>query len=126
MPKIKKGQISAIIMGVLIAYAITATAFIATAIGITYTNLQESALPMIVMISCFVSVLVAGFDAAKKAEQKGWAWGMCAGAVYAVLLMFIIMWVNGGFVMDFRKVILSFLCIVGGAIGGAIGINFKK
>ncbi|MCL2398080.1 MAG: TIGR04086 family membrane protein [Defluviitaleaceae bacterium] len=122
----KKEQILGLVMGVIIAYAITAIAFIATAIGITYTPLQEGAVPIVVMITCVLAVVVAGFDASRRAVKNGWAWGMAAGCLYAVILILIIIWVSGGFVLDGRKIMLTLLSIVGGGIGGALGINFKK
>ena len=122
----RRRQVLGLVMGVVIAYAITAIAFIATAIGITYTSLQESTVPVIVMATCVVAVIVAGFDASRKAEKNGWMWGMAAGGLYALILICIIIWMSGGFVMDGRKVILTLLSVVGGGIGGAIGINFKK
>jgi len=121
-----KDRIVGLVMGVVIAYAITAISFIATATLITYTGLQESAVPVIVMITCVMSVLVAGFDAARKSSKNGWVWGILAGGIYAVILILIIVWVSGGFVMEMRKVMLLLLSLVGGGIGGAIGINFKK
>ena len=123
---IRKDQIVGLVFAVVIAYALTAVAFIATALGITYTNMQETAVPIIVMITCVVAVAMAGFDASRRAEKNGWAWGMVAGAIYAIILIGIIVWTNGGFVMDGRKIILTLLSIVGGGIGGALGINFKK
>ena len=123
---IRRRQVLGLVMGVVVAYAITAIVFIATAVGITYTTLAESTVPVIVMITCVISVVVAGFDASRKAERNGWIWGMAAGGLYALILICIIIWVSGGFVMDGRKVILTLLSVVGGGIGGAIGINFKK
>ena len=123
---IRRRKILGLVMGVVIAYAITAIVFIATAIGITYTSLQEGTVPAIVMITCVVAVMVAGFDASRKADKNGWIWGMAAGGLYALILICIITWISGGFVMDGRKIILALLSIVGGGIGGVIGINFKK
>jgi len=123
---IKKEQVIGVIMGVVIAYAITAIAFIGAAIAITYTNLQETTLPAIVMVSVVVSVLVAGFDASRKAENKGWLWGMIAGLLYAVIFIGIIVWVADGFIPDMRQLTIMALSLVGGGIGGAIGINFAK
>jgi len=123
---IKRRQILGVVMGVVIAYAITAIVFIGTALGITYTSLQETAVPIIVMITCVVAVIVAGFDASRKADKNGWVWGMVAGGLYALILIFIIIWINGAFIIDSRKIILTLLSVVGGGIGGAIGINFKK
>ena len=123
---IKKEQAVSLILGVLIAYAITAIAFIATAMLITYTNLSEGSLPVIVMLSCLVSVLVAGFDASRKAPSRGWAWGMAAGLLYAKIFIIIIIAVSGVFAFDSRKLLILALSLVGGGIGGAVGINFKK
>ncbi|MCL2170855.1 MAG: TIGR04086 family membrane protein [Defluviitaleaceae bacterium] len=124
--KFPKEQWMRLMVGIIMAYAITATALIATAVGITYTGLQETALPIIVAITCFVSVLVAGFDASRKAESNGWIWGMVAGGIYALVLLCIVIWVSGGFVADLRKLMLLVLAILGGGVGGMIGINFKK
>ena len=121
-----KEQVVSLLLGVVIAYAITATVFIATAIVITYTNLSEAALPAIVMVTCVASVLVAGFDSSRKSVKNGWAWGMTAGLLYGLIFICIIIWVNGGFTADLRKLLVLGLSVVGGGIGGAIGINFKK
>jgi putative membrane protein (TIGR04086 family) len=122
----KKEQITSLVMGVVIAYAITATIFIATAIVITYTNLSEAVLPSIVMVTCVLSVFVAGFDSSRKANKNGWAWGMMAGLLYGLIFVCIIIWASGGFVADLRKLMVLCLSVVGGGIGGAVGINFKK
>jgi putative membrane protein (TIGR04086 family) len=121
-----KEQILSLVMGVVIAYAITATIFIATAIVITYTNLSEAALPAIVMATCVLSVLVAGFDSSRKAQKNGWAWGMVAGLLYGLIFICIIIWAGGGFTADLRKLMVLSLSVAGGGVGGAIGINFKK
>jgi len=122
----RRRQVLGLIMGVVIAYAITAIVFIATAVAITYTSLPESTVPIIVMATCVAAVIVAGFDASRKANRRGWMWGMAAGGLYALILICIIIWISGGFVMDGRKVILTLLSVVGGGIGGAVGINFKR
>ena len=124
--KFNKERILSVLMGVIIAYAITATALIATAIGITYTGLQETSLPIIVAITCFISVMVAGFDASRKVESRGWLWGMAAGGLYAIILICIIIWVSGGLNPDARTATLVILSIFGGGVGGTLGINFRK
>ena len=122
---IKKQQFRGIIMGIIMAYAITAISFIATALLLTYTNMNESAVSYIVLITCFIAVLVAGFDASKAADKNGWAWGMLAGAIYSLVLVCIIIWAQGAFVFEARKILLIILAIFGGGIGGIMGIQFK-
>ena len=67
-------QVRALVVGILIAYAITCAAFIACAIALTYSGLKESAVPIFVTATCVVSVAIAGFDAARGAEGRGWLW----------------------------------------------------
>ena len=119
-------QIGSVISGVLVAYAITCIVFIAYAILLTYTNVSEANISLIVTITSIVAVVVAGFDAAKGANSKGWLWGMIAGVFYAVILLSIMTWVQRGFSMDSRATTLLILSIAGGGLGGVIGINFKK
>lgn len=121
-----KDQVLGLVLAVVIAYAITAIIFLATAIILTYTTLSEDTLPTIVMATCVISVLFAGFDASKKATSRGWLWGIIAGLLYAIIFIFIIAFIGDTFTFDTRKFLLLALSLVGGGIGGAIGINFKK
>jgi len=121
-----KDQVLGLVLAVVIAYAITAIIFLATAIILTYTTLSEDTLPTIVMATCVISVLFAGFDASKKATSRGWLWGLVAGLLYAIIFIFIIAFIGDTFTFDTRKLLLLALSLVGGGIGGAIGINFKK
>jgi putative membrane protein (TIGR04086 family) len=122
----KKGQIHALMTGVLMAYAVTCIAFIGCAIALTYTGLSESTVPLIVAITCVISVFIAGFDASRVSEKNGWLWGIIAGAVYALILFCILAWLSRGFAIDSRKVTLLVLSLASGGTGGVLGINFKK
>lgn len=122
----KRPQAYALFSGVMIAYAITCIVFIAYAILLTYSSVTEQNISLIVTITGIISVVVAGFDAAKGAKSKGWLWGIIAGAVYAMILLCIGAWINKGLVPDSRTVTLFILCVAGGGLGGVIGINKKK
>lgn len=122
----KKSQLNALVSGVLISYAITCIAFIAVALALTHTSLQESSVPLIITIVCIVAVFIAGFDASRVAEKNGWLWGIIAGAIYVFILFCILTWVSKEFTMDVRKITLLVLSLAGGGLGGVIGINFKK
>ena len=121
-----KKQIGNVISGVLIAYAITCIVFIGYAILLTYTNIAENNISLIVTITSILSVIVAGFDAAKDATGKGWFWGMIAGLIYAVILICIMTWVQREFRVDSRAVTLLILSVAGGGLGGVVGINLKR
>jgi len=119
-------RVSSLVSGVLIAYAITCMVLIGYAILITYSTFTGENLPLVVTLTCLVSVVVAGFDSAKGAQSKGWLWGILAGIAYAVILVAIGVWVNRGFAIDTRTVTLIILSIAGGGLGGVLGINLKR
>jgi len=126
MAEEKSSQIAALISGIVIAYAITCIIFIGYAILITYSEFSGENLPLVVTVTSLISVIVAGFDSAKGAENKGWLWGIFAGFAYAVILLCIGLWVNQGFKIDSRMITLFVLSIAGGGLGGVFGINLKR
>jgi putative membrane protein (TIGR04086 family) len=121
-----KHQITALMTGVFIGYAITCLAMITYALLITYLNFTGEALPLIVTITSLASAIVAGFDSGKCAKNKGWLWGMVAGSMYALILIALGIWINQGFLLDSRTIALTVLSVSGGGVGGVIGINFSK
>lgn len=122
----KKSPVIALIKGISIAYALTAVIFIIYAILLTYTNINEKNIPLVVMITVVVSVLIAGFDAARGACKKGWLWGMGAGVIYAFIMIMIGICISPVFSFDTKTIMLLVLSIAGGGLGGIAGINIKS
>ncbi len=118
--------IMATIGGVGIAYAITCIVFIAYALLLTYSNISEKYIPVVVIVTCIISVMVAGFDAAKSAESKGWLWGIIAGLIYVSILILIGLWVKKDIAFEAKAVTLLIISLAGGGLGGMFGINLKK
>jgi len=112
--------------GVLMAYAITCIAFLAYAMLLTYTDMSERTLPMVVAVTTLLSVMVAGFDAAKNAPNRGWLWGMGAGFVYVLIMAIIMIVALPTFSVDGRTFMTIIIGILGGGLGGILGINLKK
>ena len=124
--KSKSKQIKALIIGVLMGYAVTCIVFLGYSMLITYTSMTERNLPMVVAVTTLLSVMVAGFDAAKGADNKGWLWGMGAGLVYILILTGLMMGILQRFAVDTRTVTSIVLALAGGGMGGILGINMKK
>jgi putative membrane protein (TIGR04086 family) len=122
----ERNRFTALLSGILIAYAITCIFFIGCALALTYTSLSEDAVPVIMMIAVAVSVVVAGYDAAKSAVKNGWLWGMAAGLIYAVILICIETWVSDGFAVDAKTIVSIALSLAGGCFGGVLGINISR
>lgn len=112
--------------GILIGYAITCIVFIIYAVLITYTELSESSLQLVVTVTSLFAVIVAGFDAVKSATKAGWLWGLIAGFIYYIILITIGIWINKGVYLDMRTASLGILSIAGGTLGGILGINIHK
>ncbi len=122
----KNSAFSALINGVMIAYAITCLVFITYAMLITYSSFTGENVSTVVTVTGIISVIVAGYDAAKGAGSHGWAWGMTAGLMYAVILAIIGLMLNKGFVFDGRTFMLFLISIAGGGLGGVVGVNLKR
>jgi len=113
-------------VGVVMAFAITCIVFLAYAMLITYTDMSERNLPVVVAITTLLSVMVAGFDAAKGATHRGWLWGMGAGLIYVLILAILMIVLLPTFAVDGRTFTVIILGIAGGGLGGILGINLKK
>jgi len=120
-----KSQLKQLVIGVLMGYAITCIVFLAYAMLITYTQMSERNLPTVVAITTLLSVMVAGFDAAKGAPSRGWMWGMTAGLIYVTVLAIIMVVMLPGFFVDGRTITIIVLSIAGGGLGGILGINVR-
>ena len=121
-----KPQIMQLIKGVMMGYAVTCIIFLAYAMLITYTQMSERNLPIVIAVTTLLSVMVAGFDAAKGAPSRGWMWGMIAGFIYMAVLGIIMIIMLPGFAADSRTATVIILSIAGGALGGILGINIRR
>lgn len=119
-------QIKHLSLGILIAYAITAIVLLGYAMLITYTHVSERSLPTVVAITTFLAVMVAGFDAARGAETRGWLWGMIAGGVYVIIMAAIMAVMLPDFSVGAQTLLVCVLGVAGGGLGGILGINLKR
>ena len=124
--KTENSRVYSLFSGVLVGYAITCIIFLGYSILITYTSMTDEKMPLLVAGATLISVIVAGFDAAKGAENKGWFWGILAGFIYAFILMIIMTLVVKDFLVDSRTATVLVLSVAGGGLGGVMGINFKN
>jgi len=124
--KVNEWRMITLLKANIIAYMITAIAFIGSALLLTYTSLPESSIPAIAIVTTIISVLVAGYDTAKGAPSKGWLWGLSAGLVYAVILIIISSTVDQKFMVSRNTATFLIMAGAGGTLGGMIGINVKK
>ena len=126
MTKLRTNGIKHLLTGVLIGYAITIIAFIGYSILLTYTNLSEESMGLVVTIVSVISVLIAGYDAARLQPKSGWLWGLGAGLLYGVLLVSVMNSLASVSIEVGRAISLMLLSLAGGGLGGVLGINLRK
>ena len=122
----KNTPVKGLVTGVLVGYAITCICFILYSLLITYTSLGEEHTALVVTLTTLFSVLVAGFDAARAAETKGWLWGIMAGLVCAVVLLALGALFIPGAGLSKKTFSILAMSLAGGGLGGVIGINSKR
>lgn len=115
-----------VLKAVMIAYAITVIIFIGYAILLTYTQITEKYMSIVVIVTTIISVMLAGYDCAKAVNSKGWMWGMISGLIYAVISIIIgVVSMKGKIKIELSTVAMLFMSIACGGLGGMIGINKK-
>lgn len=112
-----------ILKGMAVAYAITCIIFIAFGILLTYTDIQESAIPAVALVTTALSAALAGFDWAKCMQKRGLLWGAAAGLVYAVLLYLITSFGSGDFSFTASCLRMLIVALAAGVAGGILGVN---
>ena len=115
-----------ILLALFIAFAVSLTLLIGYSLLITYTNVSDKNLNLVTAIVCVISVVMAGFDVAKIFKNKGWFWGMFVGFLYYFVLNIIGLLAFNKILLTQKNFIDFLICLSSGAIGGIVGVNFKK
>ena len=93
---------------------------------ITYTDVSDKNLSLVTAVTCVISVMFAGFDMGKIFKSKGWFWGIFIGFLYYFVLNIIGLLAFNKILLTQKNFIDFLICVSSGAVGGIIGINFKK
>lgn len=118
--------LSSLAKGTVFAYFITLVVFIIYGALLTYTNMTEENLQMVVMITTVFSVLISGFISARGVSSKGLLFGMLAGAIYAIIMIMIGFCVLPVINFNLKLLMIFILSICSGGVGGIVGINLKR
>lgn len=122
---ISNNQLKALFGGVCIGYSITVIIFILYAILLTYTNISDKNMDIVVVIATIISVAIAGYDSTKQSESKGLFWGILAGIIYFTILALISVLIYGNFSFNSDKIVTLLVSMASGGMGGVVGINKK-
>ena len=109
--------------GLMFSFIITLISILVFAILLTYTNISENIIPIVIIILTFISILIGSIMAVKKINRNGMLNGGIIGGVYVILIYLISSILNTGFSLNVYTLIMILAGIISGIIGGIIGVN---
>lgn len=114
-------KITALLTGLVAAYAITGGSLLLLALLLFKLDLTEGKITagiiIIYILSCFLGGLLAG----KRAGSRKFLWGLLLGLIYVLLLMAVSAFTGPGISAGAPSVITSFImCVGAGMMGGML------
>lgn len=112
-----------ILKGLIISFVITLVGILIFSIILTFSNISEKIIPIVIVILTFISILIGTIIGVRKISKNGMLNGAIIGGVYVILLYFISSLLNTGFAFNTYTILMIIAGIVSGIIGGIIGVN---
>ena len=112
-----------IFKGLMISFLITLVSVFIFSIILTYTNISEKVIPIVIIILTFISILIGTMIGIRKISKNGMLNGAIIGGAYVILLYLISSILNTGFTLNIYTVFMIIAGILSGIIGGIIGVN---
>ena len=109
--------------GLVVSFVVSLILIFIFAILLSYTNISDSIIPIVIVFLTFVSVLIGSIISMRKVSKNGLINGSIIGGTYVVLLYIISSILNTGFTFNVYTVIMIIAGIISGIVGGIIGIN---
>lgn len=112
-----------ILKGLIISFIITLVSIFIFSIILTYSNISEKIIPIVIIILTFISILIGTIIGVRKISKNGMLNGAIIGGMYVLLLYLISSLLNTGFAFNTYTILMVIAGIVSGIIGGIIGVN---
>ena len=123
MESIKENKYIKILIGIIASMVLTLIGLFIYSLILSYTNLSEATIPIVVIAISFVSILISSTITVRKCTKNGMLNGGIIGGTYILILYIISSALNTGFNVNIYTVIMIILGIIAGIVGGIIGIN---
>ena len=115
-----------LILNLLLELLISIVLFFFLSIVISLTSVNEHCIvPCIIAITTF-SIFVGSFNYSKLKGEKGILYGGLLGMTYILILYLISSIINNSFGLSVNSIIMIFLSILIGIIGGILGVNLSN
>ena len=112
-----------IFKGIIFSFAITLISIFIFSVILTYTDISEKIIPIIIILITFISILTGTMMGIRKINKNGMLNGGIIGGVYVILLYLISSILNTGFTVNIYTILMIVAGIISGIIGGIIGVN---
>lgn len=115
-----------IFKGVIISFILTLIILFLFSLLLTYTNLNESMIPPVIIVVTVISILVGSSLSTIKIKKNGIVNGGIIGLTYILFIYLVSSIVRTGFGLNMYSIIMIVLSIFAGMIGGIVGVNIKS
>lgn len=112
-----------ILKGLFISFCITLIGILIFSIVLTYSNISETTVPIVIIAISFVSILIGSTISTRKISKNGMVNGGIIGGIYIIMIYSISSIISGNFALNMYSIIMIILGILAGLIGGILGIN---
>lgn len=119
----KNQHIIRILKGIFISFLVTLVGIFLFAILLTYSNVSENIIPIVLIVLTFISIFIGSIISVRKIRKNGLANGAMIGGIYVILLYLISSILNTGFAMNVYTILMIVIGMIAGMIGGIIGVN---
>lgn len=114
-----------ILKGIGISLLVTVILLIIFSVLLTYTNIQENFIDPVIIIITAISILIGSSIGIGKMKKNGLINGAFVGISYMIIIYLISSILNWKFSLNIQSIIMIFVGIAFGILGGIIGVNRK-
>lgn len=109
--------------GLMISFFVTLVSLLIFSILLTYTEISESIIPIVIVVLTFISILVGAIISMRNTCKNGLINGAIIGGTYIMILYIISSSLNTGFELNVYTVSMIIAGIIAGIVGGIIAVN---
>lgn len=123
MEEVKENVYLKLLKGLGISIMVTLIGIFLFAVLLTYTNISESTIPIVIIAISFVGILIGATISTRKISKNGMINGGIIGGTYVILLYLLSSLLGAGFSFNIYTIIMMIAGIIAGLLGGILGIN---
>lgn len=115
--RILKGSVFAIVLTLILLLIYSAL--------LTYTKLNESTIPIVVITITAISILAGSLVSSMNIKKNGLTNGALVGLIYILAIYLLSSIIGKNFSLNVYSIIMIIASVLAGALGGIIGVNKK-